>query len=203
MYNEDVMNIIYEGIGIDSNNDTVLDEEYQELLEAEFKFLPQFKHDFIPKEILKLMDQSNSILAREGIQDKMTANKVLRLIFRALSIIENVFDVIYFPILLVPILGWIIYLLSRLWEWAMRYGEEYFMKAQAKDVIAKLARIRKETHSKEVRDKCDSMIKKMEEKIKQAEESTNESYDPWAGLEESYDPWSGLEESYDPWADLY
>ena len=183
MYNDDVMNVIYEGIGIDNNNDTVLDEEYQQLLEAEFEFLPKFQHDFIPKDILQLMDQSNSLLAKEGIQDKMTANKVLRLVFRALSIIYNVFSVIYFPILLIPILGWILYLLMRLWDWAFRYGEEYFMKEQAKDTIAKLAKIRKETQSKEVRNKCDTMIKKMEEKIKQAEESTNESYDPWSGLE--------------------
>jgi hypothetical protein len=139
------------------------------------------------------MDQSNTLLANEGIEDKTTANKVVRIIFRAFSIIYNIYSVLMFPVLLIPVIGWIYYLIERLFDWAVRYGEEYFMRQQSKDIIAKLAQLKKETKSKEVANKCDSIIKSMNNKIDKME-SENESYDPLSGIEESYDPWADLDD---------
>lgn len=160
MYNKEVMDIVFESAGIYNNTNDI---EY--VNEAEFRFLPKFKIDGVPKEILKELHKADSLLANEGIENKATASKILNIIFRIFDIVQNIYSVLYFPVLLIPIIGWVYYLLIRLWDWAYREGEEYFLKQHSLKIIQRLSKIEKESNSKEVKNKCKTIIDKLNKNI--------------------------------------
>lgn len=160
------------------HNSAILEESYQILTEAKWKFMPEFKQ---PK-LNELKDELTDVeLFAKDKYDEDTKSKLPKIFdkcLRILDIIKNVGDVLSLPacLLIIPIP---FYCLQRCWSWAFRAGQEALAKDRFKAAISKLEKIR-DTYCKskedkqKIQDKIDHLKKTME---KAEKEGGKNSYD--------------------------